>query len=67
MIGFKSLCLAGMILPALMTQSGSDWATQHLQVGMKVPNLTGVDQDGKNVSLSSYRGKVVVLDFFGFW
>jgi cytochrome oxidase Cu insertion factor (SCO1/SenC/PrrC family) len=27
----------------------------------------GVDIDGKEFALSDYRGKVVVLDFWGFW
>ena len=36
-------------------------------VGQAAPNFTAVDQDGKKFSLSDYRGKVVVLDFWGFW
>lgn len=31
------------------------------------PEITGVDVDGKEFKLSDYRGKVVVLDFWGFW
>jgi cytochrome oxidase Cu insertion factor (SCO1/SenC/PrrC family) len=40
---------------------------QNLQVGMKAPDLEATDQDGKTFKLSDYRGKVVVLDFWGFW
>jgi hypothetical protein len=38
-----------------------------LQVGMTAPDFEGVDQNGKRVALSDFRGKVVVLDFWGFW
>jgi thioredoxin-dependent peroxiredoxin len=38
-------------------------ATQ-LQVGQKAPSFTGVDQDGKKVSLSDLKGSKVVLYFY---
>ncbi len=38
-----------------------------LEVGKKAPDLEGVLADGKTVKLSDFRGKVVVLDFFGDW
>jgi cytochrome oxidase Cu insertion factor (SCO1/SenC/PrrC family) len=31
------------------------------------PEITGADIDGQPFKLSDYRGKVVVLDFWGFW
>jgi peroxiredoxin len=37
---------------------------QKLQVGMKAPELVGVDLDGKAVKLSAYAGHVVVIDFW---
>lgn len=40
---------------------------EHLQVGMKAPDFTGQDVDGKEIRLSQFRGQVVVLDFWGFW
>jgi AhpC/TSA family len=40
---------------------------ENLQVGMKAPDLEATDQDGRSFKLSEYRGKVVVLDFWGFW
>jgi len=40
---------------------------QHLGIGMLAPELVGVDVDGQPVHLSDYRGKVLVLDFWGFW
>lgn len=39
----------------------------HLQTGQVAPDFQAVDQDGKSFKLSDYRGKVVVLDFWGFW
>lgn len=40
---------------------------RHLQVGMTVPEVEGEDMDGKKFKLSDYRGKVVMLDFWGHW
>lgn len=39
----------------------------HLQVGMVAPDVEAVDQDGVAFKLSDYRGKVVLVDFWGFW
>jgi hypothetical protein len=38
-----------------------------LAVGKTAPEVTGEDQDGKQFKLSDYRGKVVLLDFWGNW
>jgi thiol-disulfide isomerase/thioredoxin len=40
---------------------------RHLIVGKVAPEITGKDQDGKRFKLSAYRGKVVVLVFWGSW
>lgn len=37
------------------------------KVNESAPDITGEDVDGKEFKLSDYRGKVVVLDFWGFW
>ena len=39
----------------------------HLSVGKEAPEIEGEDLDGKPFKLSDYRGKVVVLDFWGNW
>jgi len=39
----------------------------HLQVGMVAPEFESVDENGVPWKLSDYRGKVVVVDFWGFW
>jgi hypothetical protein len=40
---------------------------RHLTVGRKAPEIAGEDIDGKRFKLSDYRGKVVLLDFWGNW
>jgi len=40
---------------------------ENLQVGMKAPDIEGKDLDGVPFKLSDYKGKVVVLDFWGDW
>ena len=39
----------------------------HLVVGCEAPEIEGFDQDGKKFRLSDYRGKVVLLPFWGIW
>jgi len=43
------------------------FAKERLQVGMVAPDIQGEDLDGVGFKLSDYRGKVVVLDFWGDW
>jgi hypothetical protein len=40
---------------------------EHLWYGKKAPEIEGEDIDGKKFKLSDYRGKVVLLDFWGNW
>jgi hypothetical protein len=40
---------------------------RHLGLGKAAPEITGQDADGKAFKLSDYRGKVVLLDFWGQW
>lgn len=40
---------------------------KNLQIGCAAPEITAEDIDGVEFSLSDYRGKVVVLDFWGDW
>lgn len=39
----------------------------HLQVGMTAPDFTVKTLDGKEITLKSLRGKVVLLDFWAMW
>ncbi len=40
---------------------------ENLQIGKVAPELTSTDETGAKITLSEYKGKVVVLDFWGFW
>ena len=49
------------------TAKGELFEMHNLAVGKVAPEITGEDVDGKKFKLSDYRGKVVVLDFWGDW
>jgi cytochrome oxidase Cu insertion factor (SCO1/SenC/PrrC family) len=38
-----------------------------LEPGKLAPEIEGEDIDGQKFKLSEYRGKVVLLDFWGHW
>jgi hypothetical protein len=42
-------------------------AGEGFEVGNVAPDISGKDTQGKTFKLSDYRGKVVVVDFWGFW
>jgi len=58
--------LAPESIPALRINAPK-FVEERLQVGMTVPDVIGEDMDGVGFKLSDYRGKVVVLDFWGDW
>jgi hypothetical protein len=47
--------------------AGYIYELENLQIGMVAPDIDGKDLDGVAFKLSDYRGKVVVLDFWGDW
>ena len=49
------------------TQQQPDQTTGSLWVGKTVPELTMPDVNGKEVSISSFRGKYVLVDFWASW
>jgi hypothetical protein len=50
------------------TEAGAKVAKElRLEVGGLAPDFTGKTSDGYGFELSDYRGKVVLLDFYGFW
>jgi hypothetical protein len=52
----------------LGTQAKGDlFELRNLAVGKTAPEIEGEDVDGVRFKLSDYRGKVVFLDFWGFW
>ena len=46
---------------------GALFEMHHLGIGKVAPEIEGEDVDGKKFKLSDYRGKVVVIDFWGDW
>lgn len=48
-------------MPKAATKSTS---TKALEIGNRAPNFNSVDQDGKKVSLSDFKGKTVILYFY---
>ncbi len=46
---------------------GELFALENLAVGKVAPDIEGEDMDGVSFKLSDYRGKVVMLDFWGDW
>src|SRR5262245_59194354 len=46
---------------------GELFEMRHLGIGQVAPDIQGEDLDGKKFKLSDYRGKVVVIDFWGDW
>jgi hypothetical protein len=49
-------------------QAGGElFEMRNLAVGKTAPDIVGDDLDGKPLKLSDYRGKLVVLDFWGNW
>jgi hypothetical protein len=47
--------------------TASIFEIENLAVGKLVPDISAEDVDGVAFRLSDYRGKVVMLDFWGFW
>ncbi|HEV3166368.1 MAG TPA: hypothetical protein VGZ22_20255, partial [Isosphaeraceae bacterium] len=40
---------------------------QHLRIGLPAPDIKGEDIGGKTMKLSDFKGKVVMIDFWGHW
>ncbi len=46
---------------------GTMFRIEKLQPGMPVPDFEASDENGVKFKLSDYKGKVVLIDFWGFW
>jgi hypothetical protein len=49
------------------TAEGAMFGLKYLRPGKPVPEIEGPDMDGKTFKISDYKGKVVLLDFWGHW
>ncbi len=47
--------------------NGAIFEIEHLSIGKEAPDIEGEDLDGVAFKLSDYRGKVIMLDFWGDW
>jgi tetratricopeptide (TPR) repeat protein len=47
--------------------AGELFEIRNLAIGKTAPDIAADDLDGKSFKLSDYRGKVVVIDFWGNW
>ncbi len=63
----RLICAVTLGCIALVAASRAASELQNLTIGKVAPEIEGVDVDGKKFKLSDYRGKVVVLDFWGDW
>jgi len=61
--------VATLEAPAEVKQQAASalFQLEHLGIGCAAPEIEGKDMDGTAFKLSDYRGKVVLLDFWGFW
>lgn len=53
--------------PQLVAAANASLARFRFRIGQVAPEIEGTDLDGEAFKLSDYRGKVVVLDFWGDW
>lgn len=67
------ICLAQLLLALTCTLQGcgkltdDNNSTKSLAIGSPAPEIEGEDLDGEPMRLSDYRGKVVLLSFYGEW
>lgn len=54
--------------PRLLSQAeGQIYVIEKLAIGCTAPDIVGKDEQGKEFKLSDYRGKAVLVDFWGIW
>jgi hypothetical protein len=63
------LLLTGLLMGcgAMTSSHSSRKATEGTVIGQPAPEIEGEDIDGRPMKLSDFRGKVVMLDFWGDW
>ena len=66
-VGLGALLTAALLLASSSAQAQGRHLPTDLAIGKVAPEISGVDVDGSKFKLSDYRGKVVVLDFWGDW
>ncbi len=61
------LALALLLLPGVVVAGRTQHAPQESLIGKKAPEITRTDLQGKHLDLASYRGKVILLNFWATW
>ena len=59
--------IVGILLILTLAFSGSVYAFTFVTPGGKVPDIKLIRDDGKIVSLASFKGKVVLVNFWATW
>lgn len=62
-MGIRRGVLIGCVMGTILTLSGCD----RLKPGRRAPELSVVDLGGRTLTLSSLRGRVVLVGFFATW
>jgi len=67
--GFLLLLLGGFLIGCggMPSERSSRQAADRFAIGEPAPEIEGEDIDGRPMKLSDYRGRVVMLDFWGDW
>lgn len=63
----KTVFLAALLVVASFTFAQSGKATVGLEIGNIAPELKYPNPEGKEIALSSLRGKIVLIDFWASW
>lgn len=61
----RMLVLTGLMV--LLASCSRPTAAPRVQASQPAPEIDGIDLDGQPLKLSDYRGKVVLLSFWGRW
>jgi len=63
----KIILSAILVFLFFQTQAQDELTTTRVRTGQKVPDFSFSDENGKTMSISDYRGKVVMITFFATW
>ena len=63
----RALTFEGTAAAAEVESGGTLYYLRYVAIGATAPDFTAATADGGTFKLSEQRGKIVVLDFFGFW